>query len=303
MRVGVNILNFGPGASPAATARWAAVAEALGYHSDWISDHVADTPGVAGRYPEPFFDTFTTLAWLASQTHRVQLGTTVCVLPYRHPLLIARLVANIDRLSGGRFVFGVGVGNAEDEFRALGVAFERRGAIANESLRAMKALWAAEALVSFAGRHFAFADVAPMRPLQAPHPPLWVGGASDAALTRAVRLGDAWHPILRSLPGFETGIETLRRLSDAAGRAPPALCPRIRLDLRAAAVDGERLPGSGSLEQVRDDLGAIERLGGQHVVLDWHTGDLEATPDHARGWQMLATLAQQVLDLEREAVR
>src|SRR5712691_7277216 len=116
LRVGVNILNFGPGARPETLLQWAQVSEALGYHSIMISDHVAITPSVRQRYPEPYWDTFTALAWLAGQTKRVQLGTTVTVLPYRHPVLTARLAANVDQFSGGRFIFGVGVGNAEDEF-------------------------------------------------------------------------------------------------------------------------------------------------------------------------------------------
>ena len=143
MQVGVNILNFGPGVGADALGRWARLAEDLGYHSIMISDHVAMTPDVRQRYPEPFFDPFATLAWMAGQTRRVQLGTTVCVLPYRHPILMARLAANIDTLSGGRFIFGVGVGNPNSrlEAEAMGVPFHRRGAMADEYLAAIKALW------------------------------------------------------------------------------------------------------------------------------------------------------------------
>ncbi len=130
MRVGVNILNFGPGANPEALRDWAQLAEGLNYHSVMMSDHIAITPSVRERYPEPFYDPFATLAWLAGQTARVQLGTTVTVLPYRHPVLTARLVANIDHLSRGRFILGVGVGNPVDEFTALGQPRERRGAVA-----------------------------------------------------------------------------------------------------------------------------------------------------------------------------
>src|SRR5439155_16143760 len=134
MRFGVNILNFGPGISPDAMIRWAQVAEGLGYHAVMISDHVAITRSVAQRYPEPFYDTFTSLAWIAGQTKKIRLGNTVSVLPYRHPILTARLVANIDNLSGGRFFLGTGVGNAEDEFRVLGLSINQRGALSNEIL-------------------------------------------------------------------------------------------------------------------------------------------------------------------------
>ena len=121
MRIGVNLLNFGPGVSPDSLAGWTQLAETLGYHFVMISDHVAMTPDVVARYPAPFYDPFVTLAWLARLTRRVELGTTVVILPYRHPLHTARLAANVDRLSGGRFIFGVGW--ARQEFEALGVPF------------------------------------------------------------------------------------------------------------------------------------------------------------------------------------
>src|SRR5262249_42029608 len=109
MRVGINLINFGPGTGPETLARSAELAESLGYHLVMISDHVAITPDVQARYPAPFYDPFTALGWLAGLTRRVELGTTVIIVPYRHPLLTARLSANVDRLSNGRFILGVGV--------------------------------------------------------------------------------------------------------------------------------------------------------------------------------------------------
>src|SRR5258706_7089635 len=123
MRVGINLINFGPGASPESLARSAALGESLGDHLMMISDHVAITPDVQARYPAPFYDPFVTLGWLAGMTRRIELGTTVIILPYRHPLETARLAANLDRLSGGRLILGVGVGWARQEFEALGIPF------------------------------------------------------------------------------------------------------------------------------------------------------------------------------------
>ena len=304
MRVGVNILNFGPGAGPDAFLHWAQISEALGYHSVMISDHVAVTPSVRQRYPEPYYDPFATLAWLAGQTKHVQLGTTVAVLPYRHPVLTARLAANIDQLSGGRFILGVGVGHAEDEFKVLGQPHARRGALANECLEAISALWAGDGPVTFHGRLVDFEDVSSIETWQKPHPPIWIGGSSDAAFRRAVRFGDAWHPILRSLDWVkQAGLAGLRRAAEQGNRPLPRFCPRIRLDVRPQAIVGERLPGSGSLDQVRDDLVELHELGAEHVILDWFTGDVGATQDHHHGWEMLALLADQVLDLRNEAVR
>jgi probable F420-dependent oxidoreductase len=303
MKVGVNILNFGPGVTPDALTRWAQVAETLGYHSITISDHVALTPAVRQRYPEPFYDPFVTLAWLAGQTKRVQLGTSVCVLPYRHPALTARLTANIDRLSGGRLILGVGVGNAQDEFEALGVPFHRRGQLANECLSAILALWSGSPTVSLEGRLISFKDISSCVPLQQPHPPIWVGGASESALRRAVRFGQGWHPNLRSLSMARAGLAGLSEIAASEERAVPAFCPRIRLDVRAESLPEDRQPGAGSLDQVRADIEGLAALGAEHVILDWFSGDIEATRNHEHGWRMLALLADEVIDLDRELLR
>jgi alkanesulfonate monooxygenase SsuD/methylene tetrahydromethanopterin reductase-like flavin-dependent oxidoreductase (luciferase family) len=123
MKLGVNILDFGPAGSPDSLLGWARFAEQAGFSIAMMSDRGPLTPDVQALYPAPFYDPFVTLAWLAGQTEQIELGTTVALLPYRHPLLTARMAANIDRFSGGRFVFGVGVGWSEPEFASLGVPF------------------------------------------------------------------------------------------------------------------------------------------------------------------------------------
>lgn len=141
MKLGVNMLNFGAHATPEAFAGWARFAEEAGFDFVMVSDHLAVTPDVAEQYPAPFYDPFTVLAWLAGTTERIGLGTTVTVLPYRHPLQLARVTANLDRLSGGRLIFGVGVGWARREYAALDVPFERRGALADEYLEVILRSW------------------------------------------------------------------------------------------------------------------------------------------------------------------
>ena len=275
MRLGVNVPNFGPGTNPDVLRRWALTVEGLGFDLLMVSDHIAVTPDVAEQYPAPFYEPFTTLSWLAGLTRGIRLGTTVLIVPYRHPLLIARMAANLNDLSGGRLVLGVGVGWAREEFGALGVPFRDRGRLTDEYLLAIRAAWQDET------------------DYRSGHIPLWIGGNSDAALRRAVRLGDAWHP-LRFTPGWMA--EAAGRLTACAAeqeRPPPPLMPRIALRLTAEPVTGgSRLAGQGTIDQVTEDLARLRSLGADTVVLDTFNGDHRETAHPERAWRALATVAE-----------
>jgi len=305
VKFGVNLINFGPGACPDSLTQWALLTETLGYHFLMTSDHIAITPDVQERYPAPFYEPFTTLGWLAGVTRRLEIGTTVIVLPYRHPVEVARMAANIDQLSGGRLLFGVGVGWSQQEFAVLGVPFHKRGALTDEYLAAIKTLWTND-VASFQGRHVAFQEVhtAP-RPVRAPHPPIWVGGASDAALRRAVRYGDAWHPIRIRVDWLrDTGLPRLRQIAAKEDKPVPALCPRIRLRLTEAPLpEDQRVAGEGTLHQVRADLEALHELGAQYVLLDTFYGDVDTIRHHETAWRTLTTLAEKALDLAHGTLR
>jgi alkanesulfonate monooxygenase SsuD/methylene tetrahydromethanopterin reductase-like flavin-dependent oxidoreductase (luciferase family) len=290
VRLGVNVPNFGPGTNPDVLRRWALTVEGLGFDLLMVSDHIAVTPDVAEQYPAPFYEPFTTLSWLAGLTRGIRLGTTVLIVPYRHPLLVARMAANLNDLSGGRLVLGVGVGWAREEFGALGVPFRDRGRLTDEHLLAIRAAWQDD--TDYRGGHI----------------PLWIGGNSDAALRRAVRLGDAWHP-LRFTPGWMA--EAAGRLTACAadqGRPAPALMPRIALRLTEAPVTasvsgGDRLAGHGTIDQIMADLGQLRSLGADTVVLDPFNGDHRETTQPERAWRALATVAEragsQDIDTER----
>ena len=305
MKVGVNLINFGPGANPESLARTVQLVEALGYHLLMTSDHIAVTPDVGTRYPAPFYEPLTTLGWLAGVTRTLEIGTTVIILPYRSPLEIARAGANVDQLSGGRFILGVGVGWAEQEFDALGVPFNRRGAVTDDYLEAIKSLWSQD-VASYRGRFVSFSDVdtAP-RPIQKPHPPIWVGGPSDAAMRRAARYGDAWHPIRIRVSEFrDRDIPRLRDIAAREQRPTPALCPRIRLRITDQPMpEDQRIAGEGSMDQIRRDLEGLESLGCQYVLLDTFFDDVEATTHHETSWRMLAAVAEKALDLGNQTVR
>lgn len=275
----MNVPNFGPGTDPGVLRGWARTVEDLGFDLLMMSDHIAVTPDVAEQYPAPFYEPFTTLSWLAGITRRIQLGTTVLLMPYRHPLLTARMAANLNELSGGRFILGAGVGWARQEFEALGVPYERRGALTDEHIRVVRAAW--EDRKDFRG--------GPV--------PIWIGGNSDAGIRRAVRLGDAWHPLRFAASWFP---EALVRLESAAARQQrpvPALAPRIILKLTDSPVDTpDRLAGHGTIDQVMADLDQLRGFGADTVVLDPFGGDPEETREPEKAWRALAT----VIELEKQ---
>jgi alkanesulfonate monooxygenase SsuD/methylene tetrahydromethanopterin reductase-like flavin-dependent oxidoreductase (luciferase family) len=273
--VGVNVPNFGPGTRPDVLRSWARTVEGLGFDLLMVSDHVAVTPDVAEQYPAPFYEPFTTLAWLAGVTDRVRLGTTVLIVPYRHPLLLARMAANLNQLSGGRLILGVGVGWARQEFAALGVAFHRRGALTDEYLRAVRTAWAND------------------DDYQSGQIPVWVGGNSEAGIRRAVRFGDAWHP-LRSftIAGLREALDRMKAVADEEQRPTPALAPRIVLRLTQSPIsEAGRPAGVGTIDQVVEDLEDLRLLGADTVVLDPFNEDPDETNHPEAAWQALATVA------------
>ncbi|RVX41713.1 luciferase-like monooxygenase [Nonomuraea polychroma] len=274
MRLGVNVPNFGPGTDPGILRQWALTVEGLGFDLLMVSDHVAITPDVAEQYPAPFYEPFTTLAWLAGVTSRIGLGTTVLIVPYRHPLLVARMAANLNDLSGGRLVLGVGVGWARQEFEALGVAHERRGRLTDDHLAVIRAAWADEGDYRSGGV------------------PIWVGGGSDAALRRAVRFGEAWHPLRNTVPWLRERLPRLKAIAADQRRPVPAFAPRILLRLTGSPVTGpDRPAGEGTIEQVTGDLEELRLLGAETVVLDPFAGDPEETRRPEAAWEMLASVA------------
>ncbi len=304
MKVGVNLINFGPGASPESMKRWVQLSESLGYHLMMTSDHIGITPDVQARYPAAFYEPLTTLGWMAGITDRMEIGTTVIIAPYRNVLELARACANVDQLSGGRFILGVGIGWAQQEFQALGVPFKNRGAITNEVLEAITLLWTQD-VASYEGRFVSFKDVnTGPRPARSPKPPIWVGGSSDQALRRTVRYADAWHPIRIRVDWLrETGIPRLTQTADKEGRPVPAICPRIRLRITdSPAPEDQRVAGEGSLDQVRRDMAGLEELGCQYVLLDNYHDDLEAIKHNEASWSMLAVMAEKIVDLAKETV-
>ena len=269
IRLGINVPNFGPQTDARALLSWTRFAESNGFAAVVLSDHVVPTPEVTDIYPPPFYDPLTIIAWLAGQTEHLLLATSVLVVPYRHPLLTARVSAILHEISGGRFALGVGVGWSATEFAALGADYTNRGQVTDQYLQVITAAWRQPRIEADLGG-LRITDVA-----TGPNPaggrvPLWVGGSASAAIRRAVRFGTAWHPIN---PGrtwlARTGLPALRRESQDAGAPVPGLVPRIKCRPSAAPVSGPDRPlGVGTITQIAGDIRFLAGLGADLIILD-----------------------------------
>jgi probable F420-dependent oxidoreductase len=218
MRIGISLFNNQGIEDVQALVGLAEQAEALGFDSVWVHDHVFNVGHVYQRIGDkPYYEPLTLLSYVAARTTRVKLGTSVLVLPYHHPIRLAKVAATLDVLSGGRLILGVGVGAIEHEMEAMGTPFKQRGAFTDEAIAVMRTLWTEET-PRFDGKfsHFAGMKFSP-KPLQKPIP-VTIGGVSPAAIRRAARLGDGWQPLGFSPDALRQGIATLREEARACGR-------------------------------------------------------------------------------------
>ena len=279
MKFGVWIPNCRHLATPDIIRGAGVRAEQLGYDSVWVSDHVVVPNANVVNFGETIFDPLVTLGVIAGATSRVRLGTTVLIVPYRNAVVTAKMISSLDALSSGRIVFGIGAGWVAAESAMLGVPFEERGAMTDEYLQAMQELWTSKA-PSFTGKYTQFSELTfEPKPVQKPHPPIWVGGHSRAALRRTVQFGAAWHPINRSPAELRAGRADLARVCQARGRAtPPALT--LRNDVRVIRP-GQSVPASthggrvlaGESASLVDQIAELADCGVEHLVLEFLAAD------------------------------
>jgi probable F420-dependent oxidoreductase len=285
MRIGVTVPNIHEALAKSGTIEAVARrADELGFDSIWCNDHLAipkageragTEPAYAAAYGEQrrqhVYEPLITLAYLAAVTSRVLLGTSVYLLPLRNPLVAAKQVASLDQLSGGRLVLGVGVGWLEGEFAALGVPFPERGSRTDEAIAVLKALCGQEG-AEFHGRYHGFSGVEFFpKPVQRPHPPLWIGGRSDAAIRRAARAGDGWHPSHLTTDELHRGIAELHRECERAGRSPDEVTVSTRRKLLLTEPPPQPERGrvlTGSAGAMVATMAELEQVGVAHLVVE-----------------------------------
>ena len=312
--VGVWIPCYRRWVGRAAVRSLATRAEELGFGSLWVQDHLVAPVGDADEAPVEllsswmspneygndefsateyfgeenwWLDPYAVWGFLAGVTERIELGSAIIVLPYRHPVVQAKLLGTLDVLSDGRMLFGVGVGHVPSEFEALGVPYARRGARTDDYLRAIDALLAGGREASHRGEFVDFGTVRPLiEPASRPRPPVLIGGAGKRSVRRTVELGDGWLPAHVEPEGLAMGINYLREQATAAGRSMPSVNVSLVWGL---LEDGEAPPRSRrtfrSVEQTGALIQQYAALGVDRLAIDVPNPDLEVT---LRQYELLA---------------
>jgi probable F420-dependent oxidoreductase len=272
MKFGLFGINTGVCSEPENAVRVARAAEAAGFESVWTAEHVVlpdpQVPPSPAAPDSPFLDPAVALAFVAGQTTTIRLGTGIIILPQRNPVVLAKELAGVDRLSKGRLIFGLGAGYLKPEFQALGAPFADRGRRTDEYIEAILALWTQEK-PEYKGEYVAFGGIqAQPRPVQKPHPPVVVGGMSPSGLRRAARYGNGWYGFALDLDATRRAIEGLRAAeqrfdrSPALGKLEITITPPGRIDREAAhgyaALGVDRLVLLGRGRNVDEALAAVE---------------------------------------------
>ncbi|MDE0824570.1 MAG: LLM class F420-dependent oxidoreductase [Dehalococcoidia bacterium] len=315
MEYGFYLPSGGPAAQPDALASIAKQGDDLGFFCMVMPDHVVQPRSVESQYPysltgdlnkahgaavEERLEQVTTLAFLAGITERIKLVTSVMIIPYRNPILTAKMLSTLDMLSKGRLILGAGVGWMEEEFELLNAEpFSERGAVTNEYLKAFIELWTSDN-PTFEGKYVNFSDITFLpKPVQKPYPPIWIGGGSRPAIRRAAQIGDCWHPV-GAIPAAPLEPEELaeklvllRQDAEKVGRDPESIQVSVKAPLYDANESnkpgGPRRRFTGSPDEVRQDVQTYADIGVTHLIFDFRVESANETNDR------MAKFAEEVM--------
>ena len=281
MKIGFSLPNIGPIGSAEVVTKVAQYAEDLGYSSLWTIDRLLypakpqrPYPGTPdGSLPEIYrhtLDPLDSLAYVAAHTRKIKLGTSVLDMPYYNPVMLARRLTTIDVLSNGRLCVGLGLGWSKDEMDATGADITKRGAMADEFLPLLKAIWTTNP-VEFRGKFFnvpkSYIDA---KPVQKPHPPIYLGAFVPAALKRLARFADGWNPVSLPIPAMAQMFNAIKKMAKEAGRDPSDLSMVVHaaLWLTEKPLGNDRAIFSGSLEQISEDVRSCAKIGAGEIFFD-----------------------------------
>ena len=274
MKIGIALPIFGKYAGRDEILETALAAEALGYDSIWVSDHVV-VPDHHNVFGEVFYDPLISLGFIASVTSRIELGTSVLVLPYRNPLVLAKSVSSLDALSEGRVILGIGSGWLKGEFEALGVDYNQRGRMTDEYIEIMKELWT-KGSPAYEGEYFSFSGIRfEPKPERKPHPPVWAGGESRRAVERAVKYGDGWHPVGLTPEEMGAKVSEVRSLLPDEKKDGFVMSLRRNVEINEGREFSPAETLRGGLGKIRDGIEAYREAGVDHLVLYVLSGEFE----------------------------
>ena len=281
MRIGFGLPNIGPVSTAASIRAVAQRAEALGYHSLWTIERLLYPVAPQNPYPASpdgalpdiykfVVDPLDALTYAAAHTKTIALGTSVLDIPYYNPVTLARRLSTIDYLSNGRLRVGLGLGWSIDEMQATGADITKRGAMADEFLAVLKAIWTTDP-AEFHGRFYHLPkSYISLKPVQKPHPPIYLAAFAPAALKRLARVADGWNPVGVPLEGMTQMFAEIQRMAKEAGRDPASLQMIVRANLHVTdkPLPAERFIFSGTLEQIGEDIAACRKIGAHETILD-----------------------------------
>ncbi|HEY1264335.1 MAG TPA: LLM class F420-dependent oxidoreductase [Terriglobales bacterium] len=281
MRIGFSLPNGGAIATPEAISKVARRAEELAYDSLWTFERVLYAvkprdpyPGMPdGKWPELFrrmLDPLDALTFAAAQTKKIVLGTSVLDIPYYNPVMLARRLATMDYLSNGRLRVGLGLGWSKDEMEATNADMKTRGALADEFLQVLKAVWTQNP-VEFKGKFYSLPNsYIDLKPVQKPHPPIYLAAFAPVALQRLAKVADGWNPVAIPPQGMAQMFGSIKRMAKDAGRDPSRLEMVVRANLHITdkPLGKDRLIFTGTLDQVKEDTEACQQIGAHEVHFD-----------------------------------
>jgi len=281
MKFGVALPNFGKYANRDAIISIAKTAEALGFDSVWVSDHIVIPESHQG-FGNVFYEPLTTLTYIAAVTTKIYLGTSVIILPYRNPIILAKMASTLDVLSDGRLILGVGTGWLKEEFEALGVSYEERGTMTDEYIRVLKTLWS-QKKPKFIGTYNKFEEINFLpKPVQNPYPPIWIGGNSRKVIERAVNLGNGWHPVGLTPDEIKEKAKYINELlvENKKGTSDFVISLRKNLQIKRASEkeikkEDERETLRGTPEKIIEGIEKYKNSGVSHLIFQVLSSSLE----------------------------
>lgn len=292
MKIGIAIPNFGKFANRENIKEITLNAEELGFDSLWCSDHVIIPNSHKIGFGSNFYEPVTTLAYLASLTKRISLGTSVIVIPYRNPVVFAKLISTIDQISDGRVILGIGSGWLKEEFDALGIDFNNKSDITEEYLEIIKELWYSDN-PQYSGKYLSFSDIVfSPRPTNTHRIPIWMGGNYNSSIDRAIKLCTGWHAVGLTPYELQNKTDYIKNKLKTSEQKTENFIISIRSNLQI--TDNRKLIENnsellrGNKEKITDSLNGYKNSGADHMIIYILSSEVSGFLDH------LQTLAEEI---------